>query len=86
MATASHKPKPESEISFGVSVITPCKNCEDRHMGCHSECERYAKYKQECELENQARRERLQLTSAYIDSCTRKNINRFRKTRKDKRK
>jgi len=25
----------------------PCKECAERHMGCHSECERYLKYKQQ---------------------------------------
>ena len=24
----------------------PCKNCTDRHLGCHSECEEYIAYKQ----------------------------------------
>ena len=23
---------------------TPCYQCQDRHVNCHSECERYAKY------------------------------------------
>ena len=22
-------------------MTTPCKNCKDRHQGCHSECEAY---------------------------------------------
>ena len=22
-----------------------CKDCEDRHMGCHVECEKYAEYR-----------------------------------------
>ena len=25
-------------------MIVPCRNCEDRKVGCHSECERYQKY------------------------------------------
>lgn len=25
----------------------PCKDCADRHIGCHGECEKYIKYKQE---------------------------------------
>lgn len=25
----------------------PCKGCEQRHPGCHSECERYAEYSNE---------------------------------------
>lgn len=27
----------------------PCKNCEDRHVGCHAECEKYRKAKEETE-------------------------------------
>jgi hypothetical protein len=23
---------------------TPCKGCESRHIGCHSECEKYREY------------------------------------------
>lgn len=26
----------------GIKV--PCHNCEQRHIGCHSECEAYANY------------------------------------------
>ena len=26
---------------------TPCLRCEDRHLGCHSECERYKAMKAE---------------------------------------
>lgn len=22
----------------------PCKDCEERHLGCHSECKRYLEY------------------------------------------
>lgn len=25
----------------------PCKDCKDRHSGCHSECEKYKTYKDE---------------------------------------
>ena len=25
----------------------PCKGCEDRHVGCHSTCERYIKSREE---------------------------------------
>ena len=25
----------------------PCKNCEERHQGCHAGCERYAAWKAE---------------------------------------
>lgn len=28
-----------------TSYASPCMNCEDRHVGCHSECEKYRQYK-----------------------------------------
>lgn len=28
-------------------VISPCKDCEDRQVGCHAKCEKYRLYKQE---------------------------------------
>lgn len=28
---------------------SPCKNCEDRHDWCHSECDRYKAFKAECD-------------------------------------
>ena len=27
--------------------IAPCKDCKDRHVGCHSKCEKYLEYKKE---------------------------------------
>jgi len=27
----------------------PCRGCEDRHFGCHAECERYKSWKTEYE-------------------------------------
>lgn len=32
-----------------------CKNCQERHLGCHSECEKYLNEK----MENDAERERI---------------------------
>lgn len=26
-------------------IKSPCKDCVDRHIGCHARCERYATYK-----------------------------------------
>jgi hypothetical protein len=31
---------------------SPCKNCTDREVGCHSKCERYAEYKRAIEAES----------------------------------
>ena len=27
--------------------IAPCKDCKDRHVGCHGKCEKYLEYKKE---------------------------------------
>ena len=29
------------------SSLSPCKDCGDRYLGCHSDCERYKSYKEE---------------------------------------
>lgn len=26
---------------YGNSVHSPCKDCPDRHIGCHAECDKY---------------------------------------------
>lgn len=26
--------------------IAPCKGCQDRYLGCHSECEKYKEYEE----------------------------------------
>ena len=33
----------------------PCKDCSDRHLHCHSECERYKTFAKETRELNQAR-------------------------------
>ena len=33
----------------------PCHNCEDRHVGCHAECERYKEYAAECHKRREKR-------------------------------
>ena len=30
-------------------MTSPCKDCTDRHAGCHGECERYQEYCQQRE-------------------------------------
>lgn len=51
----------------------PCKNCEDRQLGCHSQCERYKKFKEEsqAEKENIEKQKRLD-GGAYWTSICRK--------------
>lgn len=35
-----------------------CKNCKDRHVGCHSKCERYLKEKEEHDKNKKAEAKR----------------------------
>ena len=28
-----------------MNIVPPCKDCPDRHLGCHDRCEKYQAYK-----------------------------------------
>ena len=34
---------------ISTTIMSPCKNCTDRCIGCHATCGDYAEYKQELE-------------------------------------
>ena len=36
---------------------SPCLGCENRHVGCHSECEVYLEYRREADIERDRRYE-----------------------------
>lgn len=38
-------------------MICPCKNCLDRHSGCHSKCEAFAVFSENNQRANTARRD-----------------------------
>lgn len=44
----------------------PCKDCGDRHDGCHSECERYLQAKAENENHKQQERKQIEKNLNYI--------------------
>lgn len=39
-----------------MNVQSGCKDCKERKSNCHSSCERYAKYKEELNRINDAKR------------------------------
>ena len=39
------KMKEKIEIRFGTNLCCPCKDCDQRYVGCHSTCEEYKTYK-----------------------------------------
>ena len=51
-----------------------CKDCPDRHQGCHAECERYLAEHEE-NLKIYAEREKnVKVTSASIDLCYKRQL------------
>lgn len=57
----------------------PCKDCIEREMGCHSKCERYARFK-----ENDAKRKSRsqQIAKAAIQGFVVDSIERVKRQRK----
>jgi len=49
------------------NVNFPCKDCTDRHVGCHSTCEPYLKIKKEHQTINEKIREQSSKESALTD-------------------
>ena len=47
---------------------TPCKDCEIRHMGCHSSCEEYKHWKYEWDRINEISRNKRRIEFALTDS------------------
>ena len=35
--------------SVHVGISAPCKDCPDRHMACHSSCQKYISYREQME-------------------------------------
>ena len=44
----------------------PCKNCSDRKVGCHSDCEKYLIYKNEMERQRMLRTEQKEEIDFHI--------------------
>ena len=36
-------------------ILSPCKDCTDRHIGCHSTCEKYIDFRKRCDKEREDR-------------------------------
>lgn len=39
-------------------AISPCKDCKERHLGCHTGCKKYAEFKAKIE-ENKKKHKRI---------------------------
>lgn len=73
---------------------TPCKECQERFVGCHSTCEKYAQMRREIDELNAKKKKYESERSAYITYCegvkertTGQNYNHlFKKTRRSRKK
>ena len=48
-------------------LLSPCKDCTDRTIGCHSSCETYKGFKEKSEAQRQERYERNDKEQAFSD-------------------
>ena len=52
--------------AYGLAA--PCKDCEDRHEGCHTECDKYKEYKAELDKRKEEARSRTCREARYVDT------------------
>ena len=50
-------------INGQIRDVSPCKDCKDRHNGCHDKCTDYAKWREKLEKVNDERRKYNQMAS-----------------------
>ena len=63
-----------------MKPTAPCKDCEDRHSGCHSICKAYKAYKEEAEKYKQTL-SKIYSANVYFDKRAAQNASK-RKHRK----
>lgn len=49
-------------------MIAPCKDCAERHVGCHASCSRYAEFKAGCNAQRDARAGRYVIMDYTVDT------------------
>ena len=50
-----------------MSKDSPCKNCNERHYGCHAECDLYASYDKERKIEREKRLEACEFERGFAE-------------------
>ena len=51
---------------------SPCKGCDERSAGCHSLCEQYKDFAEECEKARELKRQHNIIEGYFISSMSRK--------------
>lgn len=52
-------------------MTNPCKDCEERQLGCHSTCERYTRFWQQNRQANRKRRQETKLNTYVAEAVIR---------------
>ncbi len=63
-------------------MIAPCKDCAERHVGCHASCPRYGEYKAVCNDRRQKRAAYYTIKDYTVDSITKTKKAAHRRRRK----
>lgn len=50
-----------------MKIQTPCKNCIDRELNCHSKCQKYLEYKKDLETQKEIEKKNRHLDGALLD-------------------
>ena len=58
---------------MSVKIDSPCKDCPERHEGCHGKCDGYKAYKVAKEQEREDERKRKDVFKDYCIVRARKN-------------
>ena len=52
-----------------MSKDAPCKNCSERHYGCHANCDMYASYDKEKQIKREQRKEACESARAFFEQA-----------------
>lgn len=64
-----------------MKIVPPCKDCPDRHLGCHDKCEKYQAFKKESlDYKTEVNKAKSQL--AYFGKKAKENAERKRRKHK----
>lgn len=55
----------EMRLDGPIRDISPCKDCPDRHPGCHDKCPGYAEWKSKLEKVNSERKKYNQMATIF---------------------
>lgn len=53
-----------------MRVQSPCKDCSNRELGCHSTCKRYIQFQENTQAETKARRDFLKVHNEHVGFLT----------------